>query len=125
MDKPQIVNYETKLCADILQPLFDMTWDGLGESPVPGDVLTHIGGAPIIHSHSWSDISDPPLLFPPDAHTHDHNSDITGRDLPDSHPVSAITGLQADLDTRATIAFVDAENTRQDAENIGLIIALS
>jgi hypothetical protein len=42
-DKPVVVDYTTRFCAGNMQPLFDMVWDGLGESPVPTSVRTHIG----------------------------------------------------------------------------------
>ncbi len=46
-DKPTIKDFETKLCASILQPLFDMVWEGLGEVPTGESVRLHVGAMPV------------------------------------------------------------------------------
>lgn len=49
-DKPVGTDLVTKLNAANMQPLWDMVWDGLGESPVPTNVRVHIQAQPIAPS---------------------------------------------------------------------------
>lgn len=46
-DKPIGTDLVTKLNAANMQPLWNMVWDGLGESPVPTNVRTHIQAQPV------------------------------------------------------------------------------
>jgi len=44
-------------------------WAGAyGDGPL-SDLLT-AAFAPLVHTHLWADITDPPASFPPEAHTH-------------------------------------------------------
>ena len=117
-DKPIIVDFETKFCAEIMQPLFDMVWDGLGETPQPLEIRTHIQAQPVAPidgvPHAGLDGNWVPIT---PALVDVQWGDIGGT-LGDQ------TDLQAALDLKADISYVDAQNAAQDSEHIGLIIAL-
>ena len=49
-DKPVGTDLVTKLNAANMQPLWDMVWDGLGETPVPTSVRAHIQAQPVAPS---------------------------------------------------------------------------
>jgi len=148
-DKPIIVDYETKLCSAILQPLFDMVWDGLGESPVPVDVRGFIGAVeeapsdgnpytrlnagwqqltPALVNIQWGDIGGT-LSNQADLQAAlDLKATITYVDAQDQALQTQITANAnaiAALDAaKADISYVDAQNAAQDETLIGLIIAL-
>lgn len=46
-DKPVGTDLVTKLNAANMQPIWDMVWDGLGETPVPTNVRAHIQAQPV------------------------------------------------------------------------------
>jgi len=59
--------------------------------------FTQVGAAPLVHDHTWSDITDPPLTMPPSAHDH-VKADIT--DFAHTHLASEVTDLQPLLDAK-------------------------
>jgi hypothetical protein len=72
-------------------------------------------------SLAWEEITGKPATFPPAAHTHAWASitdkPTTFTPAPHSHAVVDVTGLQAALDGKAAIAYVDAVDGRViDAE---------
>jgi len=86
-------------------------WAGtFGDGPL-SDLLT-AAFAPLVHTHVWDDITDPPEAFPPLAHTH-VAEDVTdlGDVLADYAPLEApaLTGnATIDGDAIASEPYVDA-----------------
>lgn len=130
MDKITFINYETKICADWLNTVSDTVWDALGQAKDPASARLFIGAQPLAPDvdpagpwvgagGSWANLT----LDGIPAGSFVHNN-LAGRDEVDCHPVSSITGLQAALDLKADITYVDQQNAAQDADHIGLIIAL-
>lgn len=116
--KPQIIDYQTKLCSNILQPLFDMTWDGLGETPEPNAVRVFIQAMPVDPSDgSYYVAREGAWYVLTPAMVNTQWGDVGGT-------LSNQTDLQAALDAKADVTYVDQQNTLQDADHVGLIIAL-
>ena len=86
-------------------------WAGTyGDGPL-SDLLA-AAFAPLVHTHVWDDITDPPTSFPPEAHTH-VAEDVTdlGDVLADYAPLEApaLTGnATIDGDAIASEVYVDA-----------------
>ena len=108
-EKPIMVDYETKLCSGTLQPLYDMVWDGLGESPINIDVRTYLQAQPVAPNDSipyvgyggnWLELTA--SLFTIEW------GDIGGDPA----------------DNQSLVDYIDASQAAQDSEHIGLIIAL-
>ena len=76
------------------------------------------GKAPASHTHTYSEITDKPSVFPPAAHSHPW-SDLTG--VPTAFPPSAhqhaigdVSGLQSALDGKAPASSIWTQEQLQD-----------
>lgn len=122
----KFTDFEGTVCADWLNAVDDAVFDALSLSQTPDEARVNIGAAPLIHTHNWADITDPPATYPPDQHTHDHIDDITNIDAADCHPIGAITDLQSELDLKLEDAPSDGTAyTRKDADWEALPAGLS
>lgn len=103
-DKPTIIDYQTKLCAAIIQPLCDTVWDALGEARSPSEVLQNIGAQPVVPSDGNPYVGFNGGWTPLTVDLFTINwGDIEGT-------LSNQTDLQAELDAKADVAYVDTQD---------------
>jgi hypothetical protein len=104
----RFVDFETKICADWLNTVDDAVFDALGTPRTPDEARQNIGaieeapndGTPYVRKN---------LAWLAAAAALAHN-ELGGRSDPDTHPQTAITGLNGRLTN------IEAKNTSQDAE---------
>lgn len=107
MDKPTFVDYESKICSDFLNTVTATVWDALGQATTPSQARQFIGaveeapndGVLYLRSNlTWVS-----------ATTSLQHNQLAGRSTADAHPISAITGLQSELD------LLESHDASQDA----------
>ena len=127
MDKPVFVDYESKICSAFLNTVSNTVWDALGQAQTPVQARQFIGAVEEAPNDGGLYLRS--NLAWVSASTSLQHNDLAGRSTADSHPISAITGLQSELDLlesanaaqdaliagKASITYVDAENDAQDA----------
>ena len=127
MDKPIFVDYESKICSAFLNTVSNTVWDALGQAQTPVQARQFIGAVEEAPNDGGLYLRS--NLAWVSASTSLQHNDLAGRSTADSHPISAITGLQSELDLlesanaaqdaliagKASITYVDAENDAQDA----------
>ena len=127
MDKPIFVDYESKICSAFLNTVANTVWDALGQATTPVQARQFIGAVEEAPNDGGLYLRS--NLTWVSAITSLQHNQLAGRLTADAHPISAITGLQSELDllestdaaqdaliaTKASITYVDAENDAQDA----------
>lgn len=115
MDKPIFVDYESKICSAFLNTVSNTVWDALGQAQTPVQARQFIGAVEEAPNDGGLYLRS--NLAWVSASTSLQHNDLAGRSTADSHPISAITGLQSEIDLLNTA--IDA--TAQLGDSIPII----
>ena len=107
MDKPIFVDYESKICSAFLNTVANTVWDALGQATTPVQARQFIGAVEEAPNDGGLYLRS--NLAWVSATTSLQHNDLGGRSTADAHPISAITGLQSELD------LLESTDAAQDA----------